>query len=306
MKKMPVLDTCPYCAEDLSVIQAALLLDEDAVTQHPAAEESKSEILARVRQLENALSAVDEFGYRSSHDLKEPVRKIVSFGDLLEYELGQDLSEDAKDYLDSMKRAAGRLARLIDELLEFSRAARFEPELVEIHLPSLINEIKGRYADRIRESNAYFSLGYMPAFSADRKRLKRILTEFIGNALRFHNPRRNGSMLQIWCAMADDPGQFPAEPEFMGKDLNPVEPGRAKWCRISVKDNGPGFPMTECDRVLEPYVKLNQTGNESRPGLGLAICKRIAERLGGGISAVGHLDRGATFSVMLPLQSRTS
>ena len=303
MNRRALLDACPYCGEDLAALQAAALLEAQAVPDKVDGTASKAEILGRVRQLEQSLESLDEFGYRASHDLKEPLRKIVSFGDLLEYELGTELTTDARDYLGSMKRAASRLGVLVDRLLEYSRATRFEPRSEEVKLARMLEQLRGDCAEPIRQTGAFFSLGYLPPVRGDGDRIARVVREFLDNAFRFHNPRRKGLMLQVWAELGRDLNEFPAEPKFMGKDLNPVEPARARWCRISVRDNGRGFPTADHRRIFEPFVRLGQTRENEGSGLGLAISRRIAERLGGRVSAVGHLDTGATFSLWLPVKS---
>ncbi len=305
MNERRMLDACPFCTADLSGIQAAMLLDAGAVPKEINADHSKGEILARARQLEQLLSSLDQFSHRTSHDLREPVRKIVSFGDLLEYELGQDLSADARDYLDSMKRAATRLGGLIDGLLEYSRAASFDPEITEVDLNRLVQGLKGEYGERIHATGAYFSLGFLPTVTADRQQVVRILREFLDNAFAFHNPRRKSLILEIWAVLGRDPSEFSLEPGFMGRDMSPVEPAHARYCLISVRDNGKGFSPLEQEKIFEPYTKLGQHRENDGPGLGLAVCRRIADALGGRISAVGHLDKGATFSLLLPINQKT-
>jgi len=303
MMRRALLDACPYCGEELATMQAAALLDADAVPARVDGDSAKAEILGRVRQLEQSLESLDEFGYRASHDLKEPLRKIVSFGDLLEYELGGELTTDARDYLDSMKRAATRLGGLVDRLLEYSRATRFEPGLDEVNLARVAEQVRGDCVESIKVTGAFVSLGYLPVIRSDAQRIARVLQEFLANAFRFHNPRRKSLMLQVWSELGRDLNEFPAEPVFMGRDLNPVDPAHARWCRISVKDNGRGFPAAEHERIFEPFARLGQTRENEGAGLGLAICRRVAERLGGRVYAVGYLDKGATFSLWLPLRN---
>jgi len=301
MSQPPVLDQCPYCAGDLASIQAALLLNEDAVPQKASPDHSKAELLARIRQLEHSLQMLDEFCHRTSHDLKEPVRKIVSFGDLLEYEMGGDLSGEAADFLQSMKRAASRLGRLIDRLVEYGRASRFEPADEEVNLTRLAEELRNDFREEIRQTGAYLSLGYLPVIRGDQQRIRRILQEFAANAFQFYDPRRSTLMLEIWAVLGRDLTEFTADPGFMGSDMSPADPERARWCRVCVRDNGRGFPETERENIFRPYIKLGQHQEDERPGLGLAICERIAEQLGGQVSAVGHPDKGATFFLTLPI-----
>ena len=247
-------------------------------------------------------SLLDEFGHRLSHDLREPLRKIVSFGDLLEYELGTGLSGDARDYLDAMKRSAGRLGLLVDRLLDYSRAAQGETSSGALSLQGLVEQLRGDFAGAIKATGAFVSLGYLPEIVGDREIVTKMLHEILDNAFRFHNPRRKGLMLQIWAELGRSPEEFTAVPAFMGKDLNLVEPARARWCRISVGDNGRGFPSEEHERIFSPFVRLGQTREDGGAGLGLAICRRLSERIGGQVSAVGRVDHGATVSICLPLK----
>lgn len=264
------------------------------------ADSSKTDLLAHVRHLESVVHDLEEFGFRIAHDLLDPARKIRSYGELLDYEFGKDMSSESRDYLAKMSRESRSIGSIVDALLDYARAGKFSLKHDEIQLQGLIGSVLLEHSDALRETKAYVRRGHMPRIKGHQEQIHIVIRELIANAIR-HGKTQGTPTLEIWGELARDKSDFPMEPTFTHKDLSTVGFDHANWSRIYVKDNGNGFATTEQRRVFQPFVKLGRT-NQDRPGLGLAVCKRIIRHMRGDIDAIGNLRSGALFRITLPHQ----
>lgn len=220
---------------------------------------------------------LQDFAFVASHDLQEPLRKIVAFGKRLEDSSSEVLSEESHDYLDRMQRAAQRMQTLMNDLLDFSRITTRAQPFTATDLNSVVAEVVSDLETRIEQTGGRVELGALPAIEADRVQMRQLLQNLIANALKFH---RHGQapVVRVAATVASD------------------------QCVLSVEDNGIGFELKYLDRIFTPFQRLHGRHEYEGTGMGLAICRKIAERHGGSVTAVSTLGMGSTFIVTMPLK----
>ncbi len=228
-------------------------------------------------ELSRSNGELEQFASVASHDLQEPLRKVQTFGDQLERRFADDLPDEAKDYLRRMRNASARMSVLIDDLLRFSRVTTHAKPHVTVDLERVARDVVQDLEARIDESNGTVEIGALPAVEADATQMRQLLQNLIANALKFH---RDGvaPVVRVDAVPTDEPGMV----------------------AFSVADNGIGFEATYEDRIFKVFERLHPRDVYAGTGIGLALCRKIAERHGGSIHGDGRPGEGATFTVVLP------
>jgi len=261
--------------------------------QHEILERQRieSELRAFTARLEASNRELEEFASVASHDLQEPLRKVQAFGDRLTAVCGDDLSEKARDYLARMQSAAGRMQTLIEDLLVFSRVTSTGKPFVEVELTKTAEAVVSDLEVTIERSGGCVSLGELPIVEADPLQMRQLLQNLICNGLKF---RKEGEppLVKVYCE-TDTPEQ-PRE----GEDATNV-------VRLIVEDNGIGFDEKYLDKVFGIFQRLHSRSEYEGTGIGLAVCRKIARRHGGDVTASSTPGEGAKFTVMLPRQHNT-
>jgi PAS domain S-box-containing protein len=248
------------------------------ITERKRAEER----LARYAQeLERSNSELQEFAFVASHDLQEPLRKITAFSDRLRDRCAGQLDDVSLDFLNRMRGAALRMARLIDSLLDYSRLATRAMPFEEVDLASTCVGVIADLEQRIRDTGARVTVQTLPRVLGDPIQLRQLLQNLLANALKFHAPG--------------------ARPGIVVSAVRNAE----RW-EVSVSDDGIGFDPAYADRIFRPFQRLHARNEYEGSGMGLAICRKIAQRHGTAISVQSQPGKGATFTVSLPaVQERT-
>lgn len=243
-------------------------------------------VAERTADLEERNKELQHFAYIASHDLREPLRKIRAFGDLLQDEAKDDLTEHAGLYIQRMRSAASRMDNLLSDLLAFSRIATNPRPFIPVHLEEAVSDVLGDYEFKIPELNAIVDVQATGAVDADESQLRHLLSNLIDNALKF---RREGVAPRILVRAATE-----TAPEGVSREI----------CRIVVEDNGIGFDEKYLDRIFEPFERLHGRTEYEGTGMGLAICHRIVLRHRGTITAESVLGEGSRFTVLLPVRQQ--
>jgi PAS domain S-box-containing protein len=232
------------------------------------------------RNLERSNQELQDFAYVASHDLQEPLRKIQAFGNLLEDEYGKKLG-DGSDYLDRMRNAASRMSVLIEDLLAFSRVTTKANPIAKVDLNVIAREVLDDLEIRLQESAGTVKVGRLPNVCADPFQMRQLLQNLISNALKF------------------SPDGVPPRIKVYAETL-PSKAGTIQSCQLCVEDNGIGFDEKYLDRIFSVFQRLHSKEAYQGTGIGLAICRKIAERHGGSITARSQPGKGSTFIVTLP------
>ncbi len=242
----------------------------------------QSELRLAGAELERSNRELQDFAGIASHDLQEPLRKIQSFGERLATRSQGSLDADAADYLARMLDAAGRMQSLIQELLTWSRVAARPEAHQKVDLDQVVAEVLSDLEVRIQSAGGEVVAGSLPTLQASPLQMRQLFQNLIGNALKFNRP-----------------GVAPVvQVEARRLKQSPGTKGAA-W-EIRVSDNGIGFDQEYAERIFAPFQRLHGRTAYEGTGMGLAICRRIVERHGGSLTAIGRPDQGATFVITLP------
>jgi len=263
----------------LSVITVLLKMHDRSVTKIKMAER---ELKSYAQRLEESNRELQDFAYIASHDLQEPLRKVIAFGDRLVQKYSDVLDERGRDYLRRMYNAAQRMQSLIQGLLNFSRvntkAQPFEP----VDLNSVVKEVLHDLEERVNETGARIEIGDLSIVDADPLQMRQLFQNLIGNALKF-SKKDVSPEVRIYGSMSQN-----------GKS--------GENYRIVIEDNGIGFDQKYADRIFGVFQRLHGKQEYDGTGIGLSICKKIVERHRGNIQAEGRPGKGAKFIITMPLR----
>lgn len=246
------------------------------------------ELKKNVEELNRSNKELEEFAYVASHDLQEPLRKITTFCDRLNDKYQDELSGDGIMYMERIMASAENMRTLIDNLLEFSRVSRANVDVAEVNLNFVMHEVKNALELVINDTAAMINYSGLPVIEASLTQLKQLFTNIIGNALKFRKAET--------APIVDITTSILSEEDVLRYDLAPG----VKYYRIDIADNGIGFENEYATRIFQIFQRLNGKAEYKGSGIGLAICKKIAERHNGLIFAKGDVDKGAIFTIVLP------
>ena len=252
-----------------------------------------SELKKVEAELKQKNEALQDFSYVASHDLREPLRKVVSFTDILQEDYAEALDEGGKDIFGRIINATQRMQDLLSALLQYSRIG-WKPENAKpVELNKVVEEAIKNLSVQIEQTQADITLEKLPEVEGDETLLTQLFQNLLNNALKFsqegHPPRVRITSEPVKMAAA--------APSRQKRDTEGV--------RIQVKDNGIGFKPESAETVFKPFQRLHGRSEYPGTGMGLAICQRIVERHGGVISVKSQPGKGSIFEVILPLKQMT-
>ena len=255
-----------------------------------AAEQREEQLRRHAAELERSNRELQDFAYVASHDLQEPLRKISTFTDLVLEEYGEVMDDNAASYLERVKLAAVRMSRLIKDLLEFSRVETQGRPFEEIDLNQIMEDVLADLFVLLNETGGTVEVGPLPVIEADPVQMRQLFQNLIGNALKFHH---HDEPPRVTVRTREVPGAVIGGENGVDQEMR---------CHIEIMDNGVGFEEKYLDRIFSPFQRLHGRSEYEGTGIGLAICRRIAERHDGTISARSRPGRGSTFIVELPVK----
>jgi signal transduction histidine kinase len=251
---------------------------QDVTERHRTEEQLRTS----AAQLEASNRELQDFAYIASHDLQEPLRKIIAFSDRLSFKYRAALDETGLDYLHRVQHAARRMQVLIEDLLSLSRVTTRGQPFVTVDLDETVREVASDLETRLEETGGHLEIGPLPTVEADPLQMRQLFQNLIGNALKFH---RQG-VAPVVRVYQEQEAEDMANPAIV---------------TIVVEDNGIGFDMKYADRIFQPFQRLHgRSSDYAGTGMGLAICRKIMDRHQGQIEAVGIPEAGAKFLVSLP------
>ncbi len=231
-------------------------------------QESQQQTEERALQLEHSNAQLEQFAFVASHDLQEPLRKVASFCELLRDECAAQLSEDGKRYAEFAIDGATRMRLLIQDLLTFSRVGN-EPNRTELtDTKEALSEALENLTAAIEESKATITHDPMPKLFVHSREMVQLFQNLIGNSINY----RSDEAPYIHVGVTSDDRQW----------------------KITVTDNGKGIAPEYREQVFGIFKRLDNRSNSSGTGIGLAICKRIVEQMGGKIWFEPNVGSGCT------------
>lgn len=251
-------------------------------------EKYQHELKLNIGELNRSNQELAEFAYVASHDLQEPLRKIQSFGTVLVDQFKSELSPPAQDLVQRMHQAAERMHGLIKDILTYSRLNTHHQPFRLVDLNGLVQEVLGDLEVIIREKKAQIDVETLPGLYGNPLQLRQLFQNLLSNSLKFSAPDRV-PQIRIFAhevTIFDIP--------------TPVRNREPSYLAISVADNGIGFDERYHNRIFQLFQRLHGKDQYAGTGIGLTICKKVAEMHGGTIAAQSHPGQGATFTVYLP------
>lgn len=239
----------------------------------------------KVEELERSNDELQQFAHVASHDLKEPVRKIRTFGSRMKMEFENVLPEKAKMYLDKMESAAARIYAMIDGVLLYSSLNALKQTSEQVDLNMIIKQIQEDLEVIIQQKNAVITGDTLPVIEGSSVLLYQLFYNLLNNSLKF-TKAGHAPYIQIQAELSPS---------------TRLPDNKKQYVIIRVADNGIGFEKGESEKIFETFVRLNSKDKFEGTGLGLALCHKIVERHGGSIIAEGKENEGAVFTIALPL-----
>ena len=236
---------------------------------------AESKIEQYAKALERSNNALQEFASMASHDLQEPPRKIITFGNQLKHIPGNS-DKRSEDYLNRMQQTAARMQTLILDLLRYSQVHTEAKPPRQINLRNIVDEVIEILEKRISETRGTIIIDSLPALHAQDFQMRELFQNLIGNALKYHRE-----------------GVYPVI------KIKSCQMENQHW-KITVEDNGIGFDEKHKNKIFSPFHRLHGRSAYEGTGMGLAICKKIVDRHRGTITAQSTPEKGSTFIIILP------
>ena len=274
-------------------LAAAKLSDGFTLTFEDITREKKNEIVLEnnVAELKRTNAELEQFAYVASHDLQEPLRKILAFIDRLQSKPDILLNEESKNYLGRIGSAALRMKNLINDLLGYSRAGN-EGAITRIDLNKVLNEVLSDFEVIVQQKQAKIMASDLPVIEGIAIQIQQLFQNLISNSLKFSDSSRS-PVITIESEYVNE----------MGKRIDSMgEVNSRSCCRLYFKDNGIGFEDKYAGKIFQIFQRLHGRDEYEGTGIGLAICNKIVTNHRGTIIAKGKTGGGATFIITLPLR----
>jgi PAS domain S-box-containing protein len=236
---------------------------------------SEEHLVKTVGELKRSNDELQQFAYVASHDLQEPLRMVASYTQLLAQRYKGRLDSDADEFIAYAVDGSTRMQGLIQDLLAYSRAGSNGKALREISSESALEEALASLRATIEESGAVVTHDSLPAITTDGTQLAQVFQNLVGNAIKYHGAQ----VPQVHISAAKNAGN--------------------EWI-FSVRDNGLGIDPQYFDRIFVLFQRLHGPTEFKGTGIGLAICKKMLEGLGGRIWVESQPEKGSTFYFALP------
>lgn len=240
------------------------------------------ELQKRTLQLEKTNYKLEQFARLTSHDLKEPVRKILTNSDLLLTRFADQLTNDVNIRVEKIMDSASRMNKLIEGILEYSSASNETSLFTMVELAPILEDVLKDLEVLIEAKKAVVTISPLPTLYANPFQMRQLFQNLIGNALKY-------SRVDV--------------PVRIMIDAENIENEKVK---IKVADNGIGFNNEYADKIFEIFQRLRTDNEYEGVGIGLALCKQIVETHQGIIKASGEVNKGSVFVLELPINYRNN
>ncbi|MGE5607096.1 MAG: ATP-binding protein [Bacteroidota bacterium] len=286
--KVPVLLSFSVMKDDYAALKYIVCTSKD-ITERKRAEE---EMLLQTEKLTQTNQELQSFAYAASHDLQEPLRKIVAFSDRIIKKEAANFNEQSLDYFNRIQMAAMRMQTLINDLLSYSRVTTQAQPFKKVNLNLIVSEVISDLETLIERTNGKVEVNDLPEIEADPTQIRQLFQNLISNGLKFHRPEVS-PLVKITARIVY------------------AEHNRLKWrqefLELSFEDNGIGIEERYFLRIFSVFQRLHGKDEYEGTGVGLSICHKIVERHNGQIKVESEVGKGSRFIVTLPLnQGRPS
>ncbi len=228
-----------------------------------------------IKQLIVTNEQLEQFAYVASHDLREPLRIVVSFTDLLAKEYGNKLDDNGWNYMAIIRQAAKKMEAMVADLLEYGRLGQSSERFIETNCNKILQQSIENLGEAINTTHASIQSDPLPTVVVNPIRISRLFQNLIGNALKYQ-PSDRTPVIHISAEDKDDHWQF------------------------AIADNGIGIASQHLDAIFAPFKRLHSDQEYFGTGIGLAICKRIVESFDGVLWAESTVGCGSIFYFTIP------
>jgi PAS domain S-box-containing protein len=248
---------------------------EEALLHH------QKELEEKIKELNRINSNLEEFIHVISHDLKEPLRKIVMYGDRLN---SDNLPEADAKSINVMTLSALRLSSLVDDLVKYS-AHTAQEELTTVNLAEIINEVCEDLEIIIADKITEFEIGKLPSLQVSKVQMRQLFSNLISNSIKYskENVKPVIKIFQTENHSSEITDEF------------------SNFIKIQIKDNGIGMEQNHLNKIFTIFQRLHAKNEYSGNGIGLAICKKIMENHSGHITVESEPNKGTTFNLYFPI-----
>ena len=234
------------------------------------------QLIENNHQLKATIEELDRFAYVASHDLQEPLRKILVFSDKIQTKYRDSIDDELYRNLEKIVRASGRMQSLINDLLRFSRQTSGHEDFAQLHLNELLHDVMTDMEIDIEKTGAQIRLDPLPRVWGIPSQMRQLFQNLISNAIKFRKPD-TVPVIHIYS-----------------------DSGHIDYHRVVIQDNGIGFDVRYADEIFTVFKRLHSYHEFEGSGVGLSICKKIIERHNGIITAESKLGNGSRFIVDFP------
>jgi light-regulated signal transduction histidine kinase (bacteriophytochrome) len=246
-------------------------------------------LLENIERLESANRDLDRFAFMASHDLQEPLRKMLMFSDRLGHKYKEILDEEGKLFISRIQLAGERMQALIKDILLFSKTSIEKSTFVESDLNEILADVLSEMENTIEEKSAKINAESLPHLAVNPVLMRPLFHNLISNAIKYSKKDVN-PVVKIYSEFS------------IGQNGNGLNEVKNKYCRIYVEDNGIGFDQKYSEQIFGMFKRLHLHSEFEGTGIGLALCKKIVEEHNGFITARSKLNEGSTFIISLPVQ----
>jgi hypothetical protein len=251
--------------------------------------EERTRALAEANlQLQRTNVELNQFAYIASHDLQEPLRKVRTFTELMQKNLGE-IPQKAEGFIEKIKHSSERMQNLINDVLKFSLLSKEREKFDKVDMNAVMQNILSDYELLIEQKEATVIAGTLPVVEAIPVQVNQLLSNLFANALKFNSPIRK-PVIEIKAS------QLGQEETAEYKELNADK----LHYKIEFKDNGIGFDQEYAEQIFTIFQRLHGRMEYEGTGIGLAMCKKIVQNHHGVIYAISNRDEGAMFTIILP------
>jgi signal transduction histidine kinase len=279
--------------QEQHLIAANKLLEKEVLERTKSEEKVRllnHQLMDNINRLKASNEELERFAYVASHDLQEPLRKIILFSDQLSIKYRDVLREDGQDFVERIMKASERMRVLIKNILTFSRSSSTAEHYELTDLNALIDGILSDLEVSIEQKKAILDVARLPELKIIPELFRQLFQNLIINALKFTRDDTQ-PVIRIYGR------------KVRGKDVTGITAKRADesfYC-IYVQDNGIGFDQKYANEVFTLFKRLNSNDKFEGTGIGLAICKKIIDKHHGQITVTSKENEGSTFMIAIPV-----
>ncbi len=248
--------------------------------------ELNGQLLENIERLESANRDLDRFAFMASHDLQEPLRKMLMFSDRLHFKYKNVLDDEGRVLIGKLQHAGERMQALIKDILLFSKTSLEKPIFVDCELNTIISEVLSDMETVIASKKAQIEIGNLPRLSVNPGLMRPLFHNLLSNAIKY-SKKNIEPVVKIYAESSVSHGA-------VEKDI------KNKYCRIYIEDNGIGFEQKYSEQIFGMFKRLHLHSEFEGTGIGLALCKKIVEEHNGFITARSKVGEGSVFIISLP------